>query len=92
MICRRLGIPDEYLDRLRLWSEQRIELMMLQEYTDPDQLREYARGLMEFGAFARSLAQERLVSPKDDLISELLHDGKGAARSPPTRRPSRSPH
>ncbi|WP_330177327.1 cytochrome P450 [Streptomyces sp. NBC_01498] len=77
VICRRLGIPDEYLDRLRLWSEQRIELMMLQEYTDPDQLREYARGLMEFGAFARSLAQERLVSPKDDLISELLHDGKG---------------
>ncbi|KUN92515.1 hypothetical protein AQJ67_40225 [Streptomyces caeruleatus] len=76
VICRRLGIPDEYLDRLRTWSEQRIELMMLQSYTDPDPLREYARGLMEFGAFARSLAQERLVSPQDDLISELLHDGK----------------
>lgn len=76
VICRRLGIPDEYLDRLRTWSEQRIELMMLQSYTDPDQLREYARGLMEFGAFARSLAQERLGSPQDDLISELLHDGR----------------
>ncbi|MFD5779113.1 cytochrome P450 [Streptomyces sp. NPDC126933] len=76
VICRRLGIPDEYLDRCRTWSEQRIELMMLQRYTDPDRLRECARGLMDFGAFARSLVQERLASPQDDLISELLHDGK----------------
>ncbi|MET8976715.1 cytochrome P450 [Streptomyces sp. NPDC004539] len=77
VICRRLGIPDEYLDRLRTWSEQRIELMMLQSYTDPDRLREFARGLMEFGAFARALARERLASPRDDLVSELLHEGKG---------------
>ncbi|MFE4538740.1 cytochrome P450 [Streptomyces scopuliridis] len=76
VICRRLGIPDEYLDRCRTWSEQRIELMMLQRDTDPDRLREYARGLVDFGAFARSLVQERLASPQDDLISELLHDGK----------------
>jgi cytochrome P450 len=76
VMCRRLGVPDSYLDRCRLWSEQRIELMMLQHDTDPDRLREWARGLVEFGAFARSLAQERLASPQDDLISELLHDGK----------------
>ncbi len=76
VICRRLGIPDEYVERCRVWSEQRIELMMLQSYTDPDWLREYARGLMEFGAFARSLVRERLASPQDDLISELLHDGR----------------
>jgi cytochrome P450 len=76
VICRRLGIPDEYLDRCRMWSEQRIELMMLQRDADPDRLREYARGLMDFGAFARALVQERLASPQDDLISELLHDGK----------------
>lgn len=76
VICRRLGVPDEYFDRCRTWSEQRIELMMSQRNADPDQLREYARGLMEFGAFARSLVQERLAAPQDDLISELLHDGK----------------
>ncbi|MET9558117.1 cytochrome P450 [Streptomyces sp. NPDC006645] len=76
VICRRLGVPDEYLDRCRTWSEQRIELMMLQRDADPDRLRECARGLMDFGAFARSLVQERLASPRDDLISELLHDGK----------------
>jgi cytochrome P450 len=76
VICRRLGVPDEYLDRCRTWSEQRIELMMLRGEADPDQLREYARGLMDFGAFARSLAQERLASPQDDLISEVLHAGK----------------
>ncbi|MEH0417659.1 cytochrome P450 [Streptomyces sp. B21-083] len=76
VICRRLGIPDEYLARCRTWSEQRIELMMLRADTDPDQLREHARGLMEFGAFARSLVRERLASPQDDLISELLHEGK----------------
>ncbi len=76
VMCRRLGVPDEYLDRCRLWSEQRIELMMLQHDTDPDVLREHANGLMEFGAFARSLAQDRLASPRDDLISELLHDGR----------------
>jgi cytochrome P450 len=75
-ICRRLGVPDEYFDRCRTWSEQRIELMMSQRNADPDQLREYARGLMDFGAFARSLVQERLAAPQDDLISELLHDGK----------------
>lgn len=76
VICRRLGVPDEYLDRCRLWSEQRIELMMLQSDTDPDLLRAHARGLMDFGEFARSLVQERLAAPRDDLISELLHDGK----------------
>ncbi len=76
VICRRLGVPDDYLERCRLWSEQRIELMMLQHDTDPDLLREHAGGLMEFGAFARSLAQERLAAPQDDLISELLHNGK----------------
>lgn len=76
VICRRLGVPDEYVDRCRTWSEQRIELMMSQRDTDPDRLREYARGLMDFGAFARSLVQERLAAPQDDLISELLHDGK----------------
>lgn len=75
-ICRRLGVPDEYLDRCRTWSEQRIELMMVRGDADHDRLREHARGLMEFGAFARSLAHERLTAPRDDLISELLHDGK----------------
>jgi cytochrome P450 len=77
VICRRLGVPDEYLDRCRLWSEQRIELMMLRGDADPDQLREFGRGLMDFGAFARSITRDRLGSPKDDLISELLHRGKG---------------
>ncbi|MEV7086114.1 cytochrome P450 [Streptomyces sp. NPDC093085] len=76
VICRRLGIPDEYLDRCRTWSEQRIELMMVRSDVDPELLREHARGLMEFGAFARSLVRERLASPRDDLISELLHEGR----------------
>ncbi|WP_218920502.1 cytochrome P450 [Lentzea guizhouensis] len=76
VMCRRLGVPDSYLDRCRLWSEQRIELMMLQHDTDPELLRAHARGLVEFGAFARELAQERLTSPQDDLISELLHEGR----------------
>jgi len=39
VMCRRLGVPDSYLDRCRLWSEQRIELMMLQHDTDPELLR-----------------------------------------------------
>lgn len=77
VMCRRLGVPDEYLDRCRLWSEQRIELMMLRGDADPDQLREFGRGLMDFGAFARAITRERLAAPQDDLISELLHDGKG---------------
>ncbi|MDT7783972.1 MAG: hypothetical protein QOF58_2391 [Pseudonocardiales bacterium] len=76
VVCRRLGIPGSYYERCRLWSEQRIELMMLQHDTDPDLLREHARGLMEFGEFARAIAQDRLVSPRDDLISELLHEGR----------------
>ncbi|MEU4805004.1 cytochrome P450 [Actinosynnema sp. NPDC023587] len=76
VICRRLGVPNEYLARCRTWSEQRIELMMLQREADPDRLRACAQGLVDFGAFARSLVRERLASPRDDLISELLHDGK----------------
>ncbi|MEV6237510.1 cytochrome P450 [Lentzea sp. NPDC051838] len=76
VMCARLGVPDSHLDRCRLWSEQRIELMMLQHDTDPELMREWARGLVEFGAFARELARDRLANPQDDLISELLHDGK----------------
>lgn len=76
VIGRRLGVPDDYLDRCRTWSEQRIELMMAQGDADHDRLREFARGLMEFGEFARSLVRDRVADPRDDLISELLHDGK----------------
>ncbi|HEX8865054.1 MAG TPA: cytochrome P450, partial [Lentzea sp.] len=76
VMCARLGVPDEYLDRCRLWSEQRIELMMLQRDTDPELLREWAQGLVDFGEFAREIARDRLASPQDDLISELLHNGK----------------
>ncbi|MET9631795.1 cytochrome P450 [Lentzea sp. NPDC006480] len=76
VVCRRLGIPDSYYERCRIWSEQRIELMMLQHDADPEVLREHARGLMEFGDFARAIAQDRLASPRDDLISELLHHGR----------------
>lgn len=76
VICRLLGIPEEQYGNCRRWSEQRIELMMLQQDTDPALLREYAQGLVEFGAFARAIAEDRLANPQDDLISELLHSGK----------------
>ncbi|MER6087661.1 hypothetical protein [Streptomyces bluensis] len=56
-----------------LLTEARTMTMHLPSLT---RLSEYARGLMDFGAFARSLVQERPAAPQDDLISELLYDGK----------------
>jgi cytochrome P450 len=83
VICRFLGVPDEFHERCGKWCDQRIELMMLHDQVDPDHLLERARGLRDYGEFARRLVAERLAAPGADVISELLTPAKAGAELTP---------
>ncbi|WP_158841521.1 cytochrome P450 [Saccharothrix deserti] len=74
VILEVLGIPGSFHARFDTWTDQRIKIMTAHEGTDPDELRECARGLLEYGRFARELVAERLARPRDDLISRMLHE------------------
>ncbi|MFE5736203.1 cytochrome P450 [Streptomyces celluloflavus] len=72
VVLRVLGVPPAHHDRCRTWTDQRVILMAGQDISEKT-LRDCARGLLEFGHFARDLVAQRLDEPRDDLISQLLH-------------------
>ncbi|MFJ9643017.1 cytochrome P450 [Streptomyces sp. NPDC101206] len=73
VIMRFLGIPAEHHQACLRWSDHKVQLMVGRDHT-PEQLREYATGLRDFGAFARQLTAQRLTQPREDLISAMLHE------------------
>ncbi|MGV4926453.1 cytochrome P450 [Streptomyces sp. BHT-5-2] len=68
-----LGIPEEYHERCRTWSEQRLDLLLRHDL-DPGHAVQCARGLREYGEFATAITAERRARPQQDLISYLLHE------------------
>ncbi|QFZ19562.1 cytochrome P450 [Saccharothrix syringae] len=74
VVLRVLGIPTSTYQRFDTWTDQRIRIMTAREDTDPEVLRACARGLADYGAFAKRLIAHRLLRPRDDLISALVRD------------------
>ncbi|MFF7082141.1 cytochrome P450 [Streptomyces lavendulae] len=73
VILQVIGIPEEYHQACRTWTEQRLTILLARD-VDEQSLAECGRGLLEYGAFARKLVAERLARPRTDLISYMLHE------------------
>ncbi len=70
VICTLLGVPIEDGPRLLDWSHAIVKMY---EFATPDQERAAAdRAAGEFIDYVRALIGRRRVSPRDDLISELV--------------------
>ncbi|MFJ9446718.1 cytochrome P450 [Kitasatospora sp. NPDC101235] len=82
VILRFLGIPEEHHQDCLRWSDHKVQLMVGRDHT-PQQLRECATGLRDFGAFARELTARRLAEPREDLISTMLHESPHGHRLTP---------
>lgn len=72
-----LGLPDDVAESLRYWSACRVALawgrMELEEW------KKAARGVVEFHNYMRSQVDERRIRPRDDGLSEFIHNATGAA-------------
>jgi cytochrome P450 len=75
-ILKVLGIPEEFHDRCRRWSQHRLALVLHPDLTDADFARQCGQSLREFGAFARDMVAQRQSRPQDDTISRMLHDSQ----------------
>ena len=62
-----LGIPEEDFDRLRHWSDT----MTLG--SDAEDLTEVGAAFADYYGYVRKMIEERRESPRDDLVSILVH-------------------
>lgn len=74
-ILKIVGIPEDFHDRCRRWSQHRLALVLRPDPINADFARRCAQSLREFGAFARDIVAQRQSQPQDDVISRMLHDG-----------------
>lgn len=71
MIARMIGIPDEMGPQLLTWSHAYVRMYMFGR-TEAD---EHAadRAAAEFSDYVRTIIAERRASPRDDLLSHMIH-------------------
>lgn len=68
VICEMLGIPAEYRDRFREWSDTLIESTNL-----PEKMQQALPTVQSFIKYLGHLIEERRKDPTEDLISALIH-------------------
>jgi cytochrome P450 len=75
VIAQLLGVPAEDRDKFRAWSDAIVSI-------DPstEGLRRLEVSISEFVAYLGNLFEERRKSPRDDLISGLVHVEEGGDR------------
>ena len=71
VIAEMLGVPEADHHLLRPWSADIVKMYELHP-TESAQ-HDAVRASLEFSAYLRELAQQRRISPGDDLISGLVH-------------------
>ncbi len=79
MIARLIGMPLEDLGKLREWSDALI--MADGNYDNPEIMYKVAEAFLAFGRYMRDVAEDRIVNPKNDIISTLLGAKSGGLLS-----------
>jgi cytochrome P450 len=74
-----LGVPAAHHEQYRVWTEQRMALVLRRDLS-AEEARENARALLEYAAFVRELVDDRLARPTGDLISYMLHESPQGER------------
>ncbi|MEV5646289.1 cytochrome P450 [Streptomyces flaveolus] len=73
VVLKVLGVPREYHDRCRDWTELRIAVLLPREAPSEDVQRRCLVGLRKFAEMSCTVVAERLREPREDLISYMLH-------------------
>ncbi|QIZ36544.1 cytochrome P450 [Saccharopolyspora sp. ASAGF58] len=73
VILSVLGVPEEYHDSCREWTELRISVLLPRETPPAEVQQRCLKGLRDFVAMSRSIVADRLKHPREDLISYMLH-------------------
>lgn len=71
VICRMLGVPGDDHELFEGWT-QVLNNRSVTGVDDETQRRRAAKALIEFGAYVRSIIEERRDSQSDDLVSQLI--------------------
>lgn len=71
MIARMIGIPEEMGPQLLKWSHAYVGMYMFKRTTDDERAADKAA--LEFADYVRSVITERRASPRDDLLSHMIH-------------------
>lgn len=66
-ICELLGVPQQDRKMIFDWSNR------MMNYDDPEYGGDGAAAAMEIIAYAMAMAEDRLSSPRDDIVTKLTH-------------------
>ncbi|WP_370942222.1 cytochrome P450 [Amycolatopsis sp. cg5] len=73
VVLKVLGVPEEYHDRCREWTELRVAVLLPREVPSAEFQRRCIAGLHEFAAMSKMIVADRQREPREDLISYMLH-------------------
>ncbi|GEO87455.1 MULTISPECIES: cytochrome P450 [Alphaproteobacteria] len=71
MIARMIGIPDEMGPQLLRWSHDYVGMYMFKRSRVDEEAAD--RSAKEFSDYVRGMIAERRSSPRDDLLSHMIH-------------------
>ncbi|MGF9562278.1 cytochrome P450 [Neorhizobium sp. JUb45] len=71
MIARMIGIPDEMGPQLLKWSHAYVGMYMFKRTEEDEHAAD--RAAKEFAAYVKSLITERRKTPREDLLSHMIH-------------------
>ena len=69
LIAELLGVPTEDRDRFRVWSDEVVKALGDGSFEDA---KAGLAAMEEFGAYIDTIAEQRRVEPRDDLLSGLV--------------------
>ncbi|MFB9951076.1 cytochrome P450 [Rhizobium puerariae] len=71
MIARMIGIPDEMGPQLLVWSHAYVGMYMFKRTREDERAAD--RAAKEFSGYVKGLIAERRRSPREDLLSHMIH-------------------
>ncbi|SRR5581483_6832241 len=72
VIAEILGVPAEDYPQFRLWSDQIVESLALNDPNDIERANRTVQGILSLQQYVTALAEERRQAPRNDLLSRLL--------------------
>ena len=80
VIAKQMGIPDEDIQKVKVWSNSFIEL--IGSYLPQEQEMEQAELVVEFQHYLKARIDERRKDPQEDMLSVLINAHEGSDEEP----------
>jgi cytochrome P450 len=72
VIAEILGVPSEDYPQFRVWSDQIVESLALNDPGDIERATRTVDGILSLQRYVTALVEERRAAPKNDLLSRLV--------------------